>query len=110
MNRYHRYHIKETDRFDANDFPKVQVELDDILKAAENIPAKNKEEIVMAYLKDHALEKEVTDSSPELSRLLTGGTLVTTHIEALFESCQANKPFLRGYEEYIREILAQPAA
>ncbi len=107
MNRYNKYNIKEKDRFDINDFPKVQVELEDMLKATEGIPATNKEKIIINYLRDHSLEKEWMDSNPELIQLLKSGQFIPTHIEALFESCRANKHFLRGFEDYIRENLAE---
>jgi hypothetical protein len=109
MNRYNKYNIKEKDRFDANDFPKVQVELDDILKATEGVPAINKEEIIISYLKDHSFKQEWVDSQPELTRLLSHGHFVTSHIESLFESGRTNKYFVQGFEDYIRETLAQPA-
>ena len=107
MNRYNKYNIKETDRFDSNDFPKVQLELEDMLKATEGIASTNKDQIIITYLRDHSLEKGSEEINPELTRLLTGGLFVTTHIEALFESSRANKHFQRGFEEYIRESLAE---
>lgn len=109
MNRYNKYNIKEKDRFDANYFPKVQVELDDMLKATESIPAINKEDIIISYLKDRSFKQEWVDSQPELTRLLSHGYFVTSHIESLFESGRANKHFIQGFEDYIRETLAQPA-
>ncbi len=109
MNRYNKYNIRETDRFDSNDFPKVQVELEDMLKATEGVSSTNKDQIIITYLRDHSLEKGSEEINPELTRLLTGGHFVTTHIEALFESSQANKAFQRGFEDYIREALSQPA-
>ena len=106
MNRYNKYNIKETDRFDSNDFPKVQVELEDMLKATEGISSTNKDQIIITYLKDHSLEKGSEEINSELAKMLTDGSLVTTHIEALFESSRANKHFQRGFEDYIRESLA----
>lgn len=108
--KYNRYNIKETDRFDPMYFPKIQLELDDILIAAKGTPALYKEDMLIAYLKKQTMEKEWTVSNPGLNDLLTGGTLVSSHMESLFECGQDNKAFLRGFEEYIRETLAQPAA
>jgi hypothetical protein len=110
IKKYSRYNIKETDRFDPNYFPKIQLELDDILIAAKGTSSLHKEDMLIAYLKKQTLEKEWTDSNPGLNGLLTGGTLVSSHMEALFESGQGNKFFLQGFEEYIRETLAQTAA
>ena len=107
MNRYNKYNIKETDRFDSNDFPKVQVELEDMLKATEGITSTNKDEIIITYLKDHSVENGSGENNTELAQLLNDGHIVTTHIEALFESSHANKHFKRGFEDYIRESLAE---
>ena len=107
MNRYNKYNIRETDRFDSNDFPKVQLEIEDMLKATEGIASANKDQVIITYLRDHLLEKGSENNNPELTRLLTEGHFVITHIEALFESSRANKDFQRGFEDYIRESLAE---
>ncbi|HUR64768.1 MAG TPA: hypothetical protein VMZ03_00325 [Chitinophagaceae bacterium] len=110
IKRYNKYHIKETDRFNVNDFPKLQLELDDILVATKGIPQVHKEDIFIAYLKKQTLEKEWVDSNNGFTDLLKGGSLVTSHLEALFDSGQANRSFLHGLEDHIRETLAQNAA
>lgn len=110
MNRYKKYHIKDADRFDADYFPKVQEELDALVKATENIPAPDKEQVIITYLKDPTQQQKRDDSDAALINLLTGGSLVTTHLEALFESCPENKEFRQGFEDHIREMLSQPAA
>ena len=106
--KYNTYHIKETDRFDANYFTKIQWELDDIQKAMEAIPAPHKAELFISFLKDHTLEKD-EKRNPALTELLSSGSLVTTQLEALYNSSRANKTFLREFEDHIRETLAQPA-
>ena len=106
MNRYNKYNIKDTDRFDPYDFPKVQLELDDLVKATSGISVSNKGEIIVSYLKDHSIGKESLSSNPELSKVLTGGQLITSHVESLFESSRRNKVFLEGYEDFIRKTLA----
>jgi len=99
--QYSKYNIKETDTFNAYDFPKVQGEIDDIIKASRKVKSGIKGEIILSYLKDHSLKKEWMDESPELTTLLTDNHFTTAHIEALFESCRQNKPFLKGFEDYV---------
>ncbi len=107
MMRYNKYHIRDTDRFDPNDFPKVQAELENIVLAITGIPEINKEQIIISYLKDHPLEDDAITGNPELTRLLAAGHFITENIKALFESCRSNKAFLLDFEGYIRETLAE---
>src|SRR5690242_4168486 len=99
--QYSKYKIKETDTFNAYDFPKVQGEIDDMIKASRKMNCGSKGEIILSYVKDHALKKEWMDNSPELTTLLTNNQFSTFHIEALFESCRQNKSFLKSFEEYL---------
>ena len=99
--QYSKYKIKETDTFNAYDFPKVQGEIDDIIKAFSKVNSGSKGEIILSYVKGHTLKKEWMDDSPELTTLLTDNQFSTSHIEALFESCRQNKSFLKSFEEYV---------
>jgi hypothetical protein len=107
MNRYKKYHIKNTDRFNPYDFPKVQDELTGMINATQLIPAMNKEKIIISYLKDHSIENDLVSHHPELVSLLTGKQFSTSDIESLFDSCRHNQHFLSGFEDFIRHSLAE---
>jgi len=101
MTRYNKYNIKETDSFVATDFPKMQEEVDDIIKSLKETASSNKGEIILSYLKDHSLRKKWAEDNIELTSILVDTRLSTSHIEGLFDSCRQNKPFLKNYEDYI---------
>lgn len=103
MIHYHQYHIKATDHFTASDFPKVQAELDTIVKDPRGHAPGMKGEIILSYVKDHSLKKEWLEIHPELTTLLTGRHFTTVNLEALLESSRQNKPFRESLEAYIRQ-------
>ncbi len=109
MQRYRTYNIRNEDRFDPNDFPKVQAELDDLFLATKQAPMTNKQEIIISYLRDRVIPKESGDSNPELTRILAEGKVVTSHTQALFESCMSNMSFRKDLEGFIRENLTELA-
>jgi hypothetical protein len=106
MKHYNKYNIKETDHFDAFDFPRVQEELEGIIAASKKNSSARKGEIIVSYLRDHSLKKDWIDNDTELTGLLKGGYFATSHIEALFECSRGNKSFLKTFEDYMRLQLA----
>lgn len=103
--QYKKYRIKETDSFEEFDFPKVQEELDVIQEASKNSSCHNKAEVILSYLKGDPLKKEWIDEDPGLTSLLTSDHFTTAHIEALLDSCQENRSFLKGFEDHIKQKL-----
>ena len=106
MIQYKKYNIKDTDSFEASDFPKVQGELEDIIKVSQGSSSEMKGENILTYLKERSIKSEWVEGNHELTALLTGKGFTTSHIEGLFESCQQNKSFLKSYEDYIKQELA----
>ncbi len=107
MIRYHKYKIKETDRFDVIDFPKVEAELEEMVKIIAAVPAIYKEQMIISYLEDHSLENEWIETNPELAGLLKEEHFNASHTKALFESCMENKNFRLDLEGFIKEVLAE---
>jgi hypothetical protein len=103
MNRYSQYNIKESDRFDPTIFPKVRDELEPIFKALAPAPIKNKEQIILCFLKNHSLKNEWLNDNPELTGLFTKGKFQTTNIDYLYESGKNNSQFIQSFENYIRQ-------
>lgn len=103
---YHQYSIKQTDLFDANDFPAIQLELADLKTASRDIVAGNKTDILLSFLKNHSIKTAWFDKNREFIALLTGGYFKTSHLEALFESGRSHPAFMAGFEEYFEKTLS----
>jgi hypothetical protein len=102
---YNKYNIKETEKFEADHFPKMQFELEELASSINDLSPLNRENIVISFTKGHSLKKDWADSNPELTKNLSDGQYTTTHLESLFESGKQNKQFTAGFEEYIRNNL-----
>jgi hypothetical protein len=103
MLTYKKYNIKDADKFNPEDFPKVISELAEINEKTSGEPVDFKHDIIISYLRNHSLQQDWITANPGLSGLITGGFLVTSHLESLFESCIQNKLFLHDFENYIRK-------
>jgi len=103
MFQYKKYHIKNTDSFKPDDFPKVQDELDNIKNGLAKIPGIHSTDIIISFLKDPSFKKTLLGTNPALAGLFGSDSLVTTHLESLFDSCSTNNSFLSDYEEYVRK-------
>jgi hypothetical protein len=106
MFQYRQYNIKNTDRFHADDYPKVVNELEDINNGIAGLPGIHKEDIIISYLKDHSIENAWLSANPSLAELCTSGRLVTTNLRSLFESCRINDQFSEAFEQYIRKNIS----
>jgi hypothetical protein len=99
------YHVGNNEQFSSANFPNVALELTALNEGISHIPIYFKGEILISYLKDHSLKTDWIDANPALAKLVTSGFLKTSHIEALFESCRRNKPFLSDFEAYMNKQL-----
>jgi len=99
------YHIGINEQFSSANFPNVALELTALNQGISHIPIYFKGEILISFLKDHCLKTDWIDANPALAKLVTSGFLKTSHIEALFESCRRNKPFLSDFEAYMNKQL-----
>jgi hypothetical protein len=100
---YYNYRIKEDDRFTAADFPSVASELMKIRNGTRFASDECKEDIIISYLKNHSLSRNMINKNTYLSRLMTDRMFITTHIELLFDCCRNNKLFTGDLENYIRQ-------
>ncbi len=106
MKQYNKYLIKNTDQFDPEYFASIIDEVDSINERTKHLPTSFKAEIIVSFLKDHSMEKEWMKANPQLTELVTSGTLFTGSIESLFNSCRHNPVFRQHLELYITKGLA----
>ncbi len=102
MNSFTAYRIKDSERFNPYNYPIVRDELQEIFKATGSFSARDKQYIIISFLKNHSLKNEWIRAHPELTSLFTEQQFATSHIEALFDSCKDNLPFMHSFEDYIR--------
>ena|SRR5258705_2016596 len=103
MFQYRKYNIRNTDQFRPDDFPKVVNELSDINNGIAGLPGTHKGDMIISYLKKHALNADWLKANPALAGLITSRHFDTTHLESLFESCSVNSQFTHELEDYIRK-------
>lgn len=102
--------VKATERFNENNYPKVQEELQAICNATSQVSVWDKTDMIISYLKDHFIKSERTKVNPELTRLLMTGFYQTSHLELLFSSFRYNQSFIKDLENYISRYLQQRLA
>ncbi len=107
MNRYRKYAIKDTDRFDPDYFTKARDETSGLMNVIINNPGPFTELIILAYLKEGSLLQEWTDANPGLCNILLDKSCITTHLESLFASSKDNLLFTRELEDYIRKQITE---
>lgn len=98
---YSKYLIKETDRFDPLYFPKVEGDLDGILRARHGGHGFSDPAQLLAYTGDPANRAGWLSNHPGLAEGIRSGALPTTNLAALFDSCRANPVFRRQLEDYV---------
>lgn len=95
--------IGDLEVFNPENYPDVITELKAMLTVIDRIPLYYKREIIISYLKDHSIKTNWMEANPELATLMVSGSLKTSSIEALFESCRWNKSFRSNFETYIKQ-------
>jgi hypothetical protein len=106
MSIFTQYAIKETDNFNEVRYPLVAREIDGLQVGLRDITSVHKTGIVISLLKDHCIKTEWLDSNKQLASMLTSGSLQTSQLESLFDSCKQNRKFLSELETYIAIKLA----
>ena len=103
MKQYSKYLVRSTDQFDPVNFLSITDEIQLINEGTVSIPPFFKAEILIAFLKDHSLEDNWTKANPELTDLVTSGSLLKGNIESLFESSRSNPVFQQDFETYLKK-------
>jgi len=103
MKQYNKYLVRSTDQFDPVNFSSVTDEIQLINEETVSLPPLFKVEILISFLKDHSVENNFTRANPELTDLITSGSLLKGNIESLFESCRSNPAFRQDLETYLKK-------
>ena len=103
MKQYNKYLVRSTDQFDPVNFSSVTDEIQLINEETVSLPPLFKVEILISFLKDHSVENNWTKANPELTDLVTSGSLLKGNIESLFESCRSNPAFRQDLETYLKK-------
>jgi len=103
MKQYNKYLVRATDQFDPENFLSVVDEIQLINEGTVSLPPFFKVEILISFLKDHSLENDWTKANPELTDLVTSGSLLKGNIKSLFESCRSNPAFRQDLETYLQK-------
>jgi hypothetical protein len=103
MKHYNKYLVRSTDQFDPVNFSSVTDEIQLINEETVSLPPLFKVEILISFLKDHSFENNWTKANPELTDLITSGSLFKGNIESLFESCRSNPAFRQDLETYLKK-------
>jgi hypothetical protein len=98
---YPKYLVSESDRFNADNFPKVIEEIETISQATPSLSGFNVN-MLISFLKDHCLDAAWVKNHPLTAGMISNRELVFGNTEALFKSGSGNRNFLAGLEEYIR--------
>lgn len=100
---YQRYLVSESDKFNADNFPKVIEEMDAISKLIITTFTGFNIEMLISFLKDHCMDAIWVKNHPVPAEMISNRELGLDNTEALFKSSIGNKNFRKGLEEYIRE-------
>ena len=105
------YSIKDTDKFNAKDYSAVTDEVAIIVKQTAEMLPPYKEDIIISYLKDHAIKNTWITANPFLANLVTSNVLPTSNIEALFDASRTNMVFRNQFEAFLKACFRlQPVA
>jgi len=103
MKQYNKYLVRPTDQFDPVNFSSVTDEIQLINEETVSLPPLFKVEILISFLKGHSLENHWNKANPELTDLVSSGSLFKGNIESLFESCRSNPAFRQDLETYLKK-------
>jgi hypothetical protein len=103
---YQKFLIKETDRFDPNNFPQLETSLEKIVGDLNREPAGPKADMLLSFVKDHCINSQYVIDHPKLATLISTKSLPLGNIEELFESSRNNPSFKKDLENHIRSYFA----
>lgn len=106
MKHFTKYLISDTEQFIPENFSLINDEVLFVNEHVKHLPAFYKEEMIVSFLKDHSLQNHWIKTNPELTSLVTSGSLFTGSIESLFESSKKNPSFRLGLEKYLLKRFA----
>lgn len=110
MQQHHIYNIIDTDQFNANNYSNITDEIAFIVKQTAGMLPAHKEDIIISYLKDHAILTTWIIANPLLAKLMTSNVLPTSNIEALFDASRTNLIFRDQFEAFLKNMFQSKIA
>jgi hypothetical protein len=104
---YKKYLVKETDKFDPQQFSFVIDDMEIIRKQTKEVSSSYKTEIIISFLKNQSLENKWVEANPVLTELVKSGSLTSSNIESLFQSSSSNPHFRKQMEEFLTKGLSE---
>lgn len=105
MNSYEKHPVLSTDVFDPRNFPFIAEEVCVIGKSTSKVSSAFKASMIISFFKNHSLQNHWKDQNPELTEMITKGSLLTGNIEKLFESSRNNPAFRQDLENYVNSLI-----
>lgn len=103
---YQKFLIRESERFDAVNFPQLKTCLEQIVAQLNREPAGPKAEMLLSFVKAHCINSRQVADHPALAALISTKSLPLGVMEDLFEASRTNPSFRNGMEAYIRDYFA----
>ena len=107
MIRYKKYLVKPHDQFDPEKFPFLDEDISNIVAHTSTVSPLFRNDILISYLKDNFIKPELKKENPELTSLVESGSLATSNLQSLFDSCRDNSLYNLGLEGFIKKHLSQ---
>ena len=105
MTQHKTYCIGNTDEFRAGEYLLVTEEVGNLAMQTANLLPAHKADILISFLKDHAIKTAWVNTNQPVTTLITSGVLPTANIEALFAASRENKVFRGQLDAFIRKEL-----
>lgn len=102
MSMYHKFLIKETDRFDPANFPELKTCLEQIVLQLNREPAGPKAEMLLSFVKDHCINSQFVLNHPKPAALISTKSLPLGVVEDMFEASKGNPSFRNNMKTYVR--------
>ena len=100
MIQHQVYSINDPDQFNANNYSTITDEIAFIAKQTAGMLPAYKGDIIISYLKDHAILSTWITANPLLAKLMTSNVVPTSNIEALFDASRTNVVFRDQFEAF----------
>ena len=102
---YKKYLIKDSDDFQASQFPQIIEDLEEITRATDGVSAADSADMLLSVCKGQGMKPEWAKAHPGFAEKINTQSLPTKNLEALFDSCSKNPGFEQQLETYIRTCM-----
>ena len=107
MVRYKKYLVKPYDQFDPEKFPFLVDDIESIMSRTAKISSVCRTDIIVSFLRDNVIKPELKQENPALTSLVESGTVSTSNLQSLFDSCRENSSYNQELEGFIKKHLSE---